>query len=347
MEAEQPVRERLIEYFGGCEWDSVLDTVGCDKRSVYPRYIGPALETYPDGSFESIVSGGPRMKMIDTPFGLIGAYVFFPWADIEKPGQLKDRWGWNGKIEWWDFTSVTKQIDELEERGSYWISSHGDPSGLQHLCMWAGDENYLYILASDEELAVAMIEKHNEIRLEHAMRTLEAGGGRIHQLDGGGDYGTQRGMLIHPGTFRRLFKPLYQKFYREIKANYDVKIQFHSCGSIVDIIPDLIEVGVDILDPVQVQAHGMSPEELHSRFSDSLIFHGGVDIQELLPHASPMEVAAEIKRLYCALGGGSGYIIAPTHFIQADTPLENILAMCGEVRNLRQALEGDYRKNGE
>lgn len=339
--AEGAVQARLQEHFGVKTWWDVQDILGSDKRFVGPRYIGPELQTYPDGSSETIVSGGPRAKTIETPMGPIGAFTYFPWADVTEPSQLEGRWGWNGKMEWWDFSNVAREIDALEERGKYWIAAHGDPSGLQHLCMWVGDEDFLCILASDEELAVAMIEKHNEIRLEHALRTLEAGGGRIHELDGGGDYGTQRALLIRPEMFRRYFKPLYKKFYKEIKDNYDVKIQFHSCGSIVDIIPDLIEVGVDILDPIQPAAAGMEPKSLKEAFGRSLVFHGGMDIQELLPHGTPEEVRKEVRRLYSILGQDGGYILAPSHNIQVDTPVENILAMYDEAARIRREMEAD------
>jgi uroporphyrinogen decarboxylase len=337
--AETEVQKTLKEYFKTDNWLDVMDKLGSDKRSVVPRYIGPELKMFSDGSFECMHSGGPREKKIETPSGLISSFVFHPWSDIESIEQLEGRYGWNGRLEWWDFKNIARQIDILEERGDYWIATFGDPSGLQHLTMWVGDEAFLCILAADEELAVAMIEKHNEDRLRYALNCLEAGGGRINELDGGGDYGTQRGLLIRPEMFRRYFKPLYAKFYKEIKSNYDVKIQFHSCGSIVDIIPDLIEVGVDILDPIQTSAAGMDPANLKANFGESLVFHGGIDIQNLLPNGTPDEVRRGIREMHNILGNDGGYIIAPSHNIQVDTPVENILAMYDEISKLKNEIK--------
>jgi uroporphyrinogen decarboxylase len=333
FEAVQLIVDRLFEYFEVDQMNDLLDILGIDKRSVFPEYIGPDLRTFDDGSKEAIVYGGPRMKAI-TSFdgGTTENTVYFPWSDVEKPSDLEERFGWNGHITWWDFKSIKKQIDELEERGKYWIATGGDPSGLQHLSMWVGDEKFLMMLALDEELAVAAIERHNMFRLEHALKSLEAGGGRIHELSGGGDYGTQESLLISKDMFRRYFKDIYIKFYSEIKKNFDVEVFFHSCGAISEMIPELIDIGVTILDPIQVTARNMEIEKLKSCFGEKLTFHGAIDIQRLLPYGTEEEVRREVRRAISILGKSGGYILAPTHCLQADTPITNIIAMYEEAQ---------------
>lgn len=326
--AEDVVWERLQEAMGLTTRDEVRMELGIDRWTVGPRYIGPELKTFPDGSHEIIVSGGPVCKEFLTPSGPIENTVVWPWADVEETEDLEGRWGWSGKREWWDFSHMEEDIDALNESGAKWITAHGDPSGLQHISMWAGDEKFLMTLAADEELAVAMIEKHNENRLWHALKTLEAGNGKIHELNGGGDYGSQNGLLISPAMFRRYFKDLYVNFYREIKKNFDVEIFFHSCGGIEPIIPDLIEAGVTILDPLQSGAAGMEPKSIKTKYGDRLCFHGGMDVQTFLPNATPDEVRARRKEMEEILGaGGGGFILSPTHNLQPDTPVENILAI--------------------
>jgi len=331
--AEQEVVERLYEYFGIDSMSDLLRILGIDRRSVGPEYIGPPLRTFDDGSQERIVYGGPRYRSIPLPGGgTTEAIVYFPWSDVEQVDDLEGRCGWNGHISWWDFSVIPEQIDALEEEGRFWIAAHGDPSGLQHLCMWVGDEKFLMTLALDEDLAMAMIEKHNEYRLEHALRTLEAGGGRVHELHGGGDYGMQNGLLISKEMFRRFFKPIYTRFYREIKHNFDVEIFFHSCGAVADLLPEFIDVGVTILDPIQVGARNMEIEKLKRMYGDRITFHGAIDIQHLLPYATEDEVRREVRRTISTLGENGGYILAPTHAIQPDTPIENILAMYEEAQ---------------
>jgi uroporphyrinogen decarboxylase len=326
--AEKEVTQALCQALHVGSPQELLNILEIDRRSVGPRYIGPEMKKYDDGSYEHIVPGGPVMRDVPSPVGGINASIVrFPWAEIERPEDLEGLPGWTGRLEWWDFSVIPEQIDALEAQGHYWITAHGDPSGLQHLEMWVGDERFLILLAGESDLAIAMIEQHNRFRLEHALRTLEAGGGRIHELNGGGDYGSQIGLTISVRMFRKYFKDLYLNFYREIKKQFDVEIFFHSCGSIVDLIPELVEVGVTILDPIQVGARGMEIESLKDRFGHALTFHGAIDIQHLLPHGTPEQVRQEVCRTLSILGKDGGYILSPTHALQVDTPLENIFTM--------------------
>ena len=332
--AEPIVWERIMNYFGVTTQEEVLDILDIDIRSVGPRYIGPPLITDENGLHEIVISGGPRVKRL---YNEVGDYTegiaWFPWADVEDPEDLLDRTHWIGKMEWWDFSHVEEDIDRINEKQPRWIKAHGDPSGLQHLTMWVGDEKFLCDLIADEDLAIAMIEQANKNRLEHALKTLEAGNGKIHQLDGGGDYGTQNGLLISKPMFRSFFKDLYVNFYREIKKNFDVEIQFHSCGSIAELIPDLIEVGVTILDPIQRTAAGMDVRNLKRNFGNDLTFHGAMDVQQVLPKYTPEQLVEEVKSTIEILGDNGGFILAPSHNLQFDTSIENILTMYETAQN--------------
>ena len=326
--AEAVIVERLCKYLGVADLEALLDRLDIDRRQVRPRYIGPELKKFEDGSFERPVSGGPVYKEIEINEELTTeATVMYPWAHVEKVEDLEGLVGWNGKLDWWDFSVIKEQIDALEAKGQYWIAAHGDPSGLQHLQIWVGDEKFLLDLALNEDLAVAMIEKHNEVRLEHALKSLEAGGGRIHELHGGGDYCTQNGLAISRDMFCKFFKPLYVNFYQEIRKHFDVEIFFHCCGAVRELVPDLIEAGVTILDPIQTTATGMGMDELKKDFGEKLTFHGAMDIQQLLPNGTVDEVRAFAREAISILGKDGGYILGPTHSLQQDTPVENIVAM--------------------
>jgi uroporphyrinogen decarboxylase len=143
----------------------------------------------------------------------------------------------------------------------------------------------------------------------------------------GDDFGGQSGMLIDPLTWRSQVKPRIRYMFEEFrKVQPDIKIAWHSCGSILPIIPDFIELGLDILNPIQPLAKGMEPEFLKREYGQDLSFFGGIDVQELLPMGNPQIIKDEVRRRIEILGKNGGYIIAPAHNIQADTPLENILA---------------------
>jgi uroporphyrinogen decarboxylase len=149
----------------------------------------------------------------------------------------------------------------------------------------------------------------------------------------GDDFGGQNGLLISPKMWRRYFKERYRHLYAELKAvNPQVLIMQHSDGAIAPILGDWIEVGMQVFNPVQPGVPGHDPEELKRRFGDRLSFWGAVDQQSLLPFGSPAEIEADVKSKIEVLGRGGGYMIAPAHIIQADTPMENVEAFISAVK---------------
>jgi uroporphyrinogen decarboxylase len=144
----------------------------------------------------------------------------------------------------------------------------------------------------------------------------------------GDDFGMQHGMIMDPETWREWFKPRIKFMFEAFrKINPEIKIAWHSCGSILPIIPDFIELGLDILNPIQPLAKDMTPENLKEKYGRDLVLFGGIDVQELLPYKSPAEIKEEVIRRCRILGKGGGYIAAPAHNIQPDTPVENVMAM--------------------
>ena len=158
----------------------------------------------------------------------------------------------------------------------------------------------------------------------------------------GTDFGTQNGPFISPKAYRDLFMPFHQAVNDWIHTNTAWKSFIHSCGSVVALIPDFIEAGFDILNPVQCSAAGMEPHILKDRFGDHITFWGGgVDTQKTLPFGTPDEVRAEVKERLRIFGHGGGYVFNPIHNVQARTPVENALAMFEAWRQYgRYPLEG-------
>jgi uroporphyrinogen decarboxylase len=153
------------------------------------------------------------------------------------------------------------------------------------------------------------------------------------------DFGTQKGMMISPKTFRELVAPYYQRLFSWIHANTPWKIFFHTCGGVYPIIPTLIECGVDILNPVQTAATGMDPVRLKTEFGRQLTFWGGgIDTQDVLPFGTPETIRQQVKERIELFGRGGGFVFNPIHNIQEDVPVENLLAMYAAVRDF-----GPYR----
>ena len=142
----------------------------------------------------------------------------------------------------------------------------------------------------------------------------------------GDDWGDQRGVIVGPERWRTLFKPRYARIYEAAHAHGKVVIS-HCCGSVVDIMPDIIEIGLDVLESVQPEARGMNPYELKRRWGDKITFWGGLGSQSTIPFGTPSEIHAEVRRLRQEMAKGGGYILAPAKTLQPGTPTENAAAV--------------------
>jgi uroporphyrinogen decarboxylase len=148
------------------------------------------------------------------------------------------------------------------------------------------------------------------------------------------DLAMQEGPLMSLELFRRFVKPQHEKIIEAVRGYTDAPICLHICGSAFAFIPDFIEMGIGVLNPVQIRAKDMEPERLKAEFGNRISFHGAVDSQEVLPNRSPEEVDEEVRRLVRILGRNGGFLLASCHAIQPDVPPENINALFTADRSL-------------
>lgn len=196
-----------------------------------------------------------------------------------------------------------------------------------------GLEKLLVDLLLETPYIDALLDKVAYINTETGKELIRCGADVIWCGD---DFGSQQSCMMDMDTWRKYFKPRIKKMFAEFRSiNPEIKIAWHTCGAVVDLIPDFIEIGLDILNPIQPLAKGMNPEFLKENFGKDLIFFGGICIQDLLPNGTPESIKAEVQRRAKILGNNGGYIIAPAHNIQPDTPIENILAFFDAVKNLK------------
>jgi uroporphyrinogen decarboxylase len=197
-----------------------------------------------------------------------------------------------------------------------------------------GWEQFMIDLAQGGPFLEALLEKLTEFHLANLARYLDAVGPCIQIIVMVDDLGTQHGLQISPQMYRRWIKPCHTRIYGYVHQHYpQIYVFLHSCGSIYPLIPDLIEAGVQILNPVQISAAGMDPVRLKREFGAHLTFWGGgCDTQHTLPCGTPAEVVAEVKRLLDIFAPGGGYVFNQVHNIQADVPPENIVAMLETAR---------------
>jgi uroporphyrinogen decarboxylase len=205
---------------------------------------------------------------------------------------------------------------------------------------WAlrGLEQMLLDLAEDSGLADAILDIPFRYHLTAAKKLVEMGADMIWTGD---DVGTQHGMLISPATWRRFLKPRMAEFISTLKAtDPKVKVAYHSDGKIEKIIPELIEIGLDVLNPVQPGC--MDPAKLKREYGDRLCFWGSIDEQQTLPFGTPEEVRKEVRERLETVGYDGGLILSPTHHVQLDTPLENFWAMVHAIEGEDALAQGPH-----
>jgi uroporphyrinogen decarboxylase len=216
-----------------------------------------------------------------------------------------------------------------DHKDEYWIVGVTVCTIFETAWALRGLETLLTDLLVNPDIADAILDIPYKYHLAAAKRLVAMG---VDMVWTGDDVGTQRGMLLSPDIWRRLLKPRMAYFIRTLKKiNPEVKVAYHSDGDIRQIIPDLIEIGLDVLNPVQPAC--MDPAELKKEYGDHLCFWGSIDEQHTLPFGSPQDVRNEVIQRLETIGKNGGLIIGPTHNVQLDTPLENFRAMVETIKD--------------
>jgi uroporphyrinogen decarboxylase len=215
-------------------------------------------------------------------------------------------------------------------RQSHFIVGDMELTMFDMMAQLVGLEKLLLDMAMGEPYVEALIDKTMNFALAVGKRLVSMG---VDGIWAGDDFGSQNGLLISPPMWRRYFKERYRHVYAQLKmVNPNVMIMQHSDGAVASILDEWIEVGLEVFNPVQPNVPGHSPEELKNKFGDRLSFWGAIDQQSLLPFGTPLEIEADVKAKIAVLGRGGGYMAAPAHIIQAETPMENVEAFINAVR---------------
>jgi len=193
-------------------------------------------------------------------------------------------------------------------------------------------DNYLMFLGLYPDKVLQFSEKLCALHMKSLEKWLGAVGPYIDIILFGDDLGGQRGPLISPKMYRQMIKPFHRKLWHRAKELADVKVMLHCCGGVRELMGDLIDAGLDAINPVQINAAGMDPAELKARFGSRItLWGGGCDTRDILPHGSPGQVTAHVKELVRLLHRGGGFVFQQVHNILADVPAENVAAMFDAV----------------
>jgi uroporphyrinogen decarboxylase len=227
--------------------------------------------------------------------------------------------------DWWDFSGAPALVRDLNEGGERHIR-YRMGSVFELAWQLRGMDNFMVDMALDSPIPRYMMERITEITVETTERFLAAAGDGVDMLYFYDDIAANSSLLISREMWASYIKPCHQRLI-DVAHRHGKQVMYHSDGAMRPLIGELIDMGVDLLNPIQPGVEGMETEGLKRDFGDCLCFHGGLDIVGILPKGSPDEVRAEARRLMADLGKSGGYILASSHHIQADTALANILAL--------------------
>ena len=247
----------------------------------------------------------------------------YPWPDMDDPYRV---------------ALVKEEAHKLAQEKQYAIM--GTPWLLfpfERAFAMQGMDKFLLNLAMYPDFAKALLEKNLALCKKLMGHFLEEAGEYLNIIKIGDDLGSQEKLLISPKMYRKMLKPIHADLISFIKKHTKAKVFFHTDGDVFDLIDDFIEIGVDILNPIQTSAGKMSDlEGLKKRYGDNLVFCGAIDTQHVLPYGTPKEVKAEVKRVINILGPGGGYMVSSVHTVMNEVPPENILAMVDAVEEFGQ-----------
>jgi uroporphyrinogen decarboxylase len=309
--------------------DEIAERLGSDIRYIHAPYIGPPPPKFDDGSM--ITLWGIRSRPMPNEYGAYAEPVGTPYAAWTSVDEV-ERFPWPNP-DWFDYRAIlalcARYPDVAIALGGPYVQDF-----INGVAYGRGVEQVLLDIASSDPVYLRIVEKRHAFFQAYVERSLQAAGGRIDIVFCGDDFGSQRGLLISPASFDRLFAAKKRELF-ELAHRYGAKVSHHCCGSSRGLIPRFIQCGMDALQTIQPQAAGMNPYELKREFGDRISLHGAVDVQGWLQRATPAEIESEVNRLIDEVGAGGGYILAPSHHIQPDTPLENVLAMYRAVARRR------------
>jgi uroporphyrinogen decarboxylase len=241
----------------------------------------------------------------------------YPWPDPDDPGR---------------YEGLAEEVEALYHNTPYALMGDcGYKNHWEQAFTLLGMERALVALVAEEEFMRALLDRIAALSAKVTRRFLEIAGPYLSVIRTSDDLATQRGPMMSPATYRKMIQPHHRRYFALIRRFTDAKIFFHSCGNVAPLLDDLIEAGVEVLNPVQVAAFA-DPAAVKARYGDRLSFWGGIDTQWALPHGAPDDVREEVRLRIRQFGPGGGFVAAPVHNIQPDVTPENILAMSEAVR---------------
>ena len=311
--------------------EAILQRLDVDLRGLFIGKPDKVLEkTLPDGLHQDDFGvirqrppGSHYFDVVKSPFGgetTINDIVHWPWPDPSDPGYVR---------------GLRQQGLDIRENTDYALVLHTSDIMVHTSQYMRGFENWYMDMLLAPELMGALMDAILELRMEILRQALDAVGDLVDVVSCSDDVADQRGPALSPAVYQKIIKPRHKRYLELIRAKTEAKILFHSCGSVVKLLPDFLDMGVDFINPVQISAHGMDTAELKKQYGEQLGFWGGVDTMHVLPFGNEKDVQDEVRKRIQDLAPGGGYILTAVHNIQPDVPPQNIVAMYDAAREIK------------
>ncbi len=332
--ATPEMEAKLQEHFGCDTFLETWEYLHIDGIiGIAPEYVGPALPVV--GEDRTIDEWGFVKRWQAHPSGGYWEQEVYPLADAQTIADI-DAFNWP-QPSWYDYSVLRDKAAAHPERAIM----YGYIAIFYFHNLLRGLEQSLMDLALRPDFSTHLIRRIAETFFDLHQAGFEAAGGVVDICQVTDDYGSQTGLLISPRMYETYYRPWIARAIDLIKP-HDIKVFHHDDGAIRSLIPDFIKLGIDVLNPIQWRCPGMEQAGLAQDFGGQVCFHGGVDNQHTLPFGSVEDVQAEVAYNLSTLGkSGTGYILAPCHNIQANTPVENVVAMYEAAHAMGQINESD------
>ncbi len=310
--------------------EDLLEKFGVDFRWLVPRWVG-LREDRVDGKDVYYDMWGSR-------FDWTGQFFSFTSSPLAEASSLEDldAFSWPDPRHPGMFAGLAEEARRLFQDTGFVVGADGIKGGILQSALWVrGYEKFFMDLGLNPALAEALLDKLLALFMEMYSEYLGRVGPYVQAIYLTDDLGTQSSLLISPAMFRKFLKERFRSLFAHIKSLAPhIKIIYHCDGAVKRLIPDFVEIGVDVLNPIQTSLDDFKDTAaLKAEFGRSICFHGGIDVQQLLNRASADEVRADVARRIRDLAPGGGFVLAPCHNIMTDVPPENVVALFEAARD--------------
>ena len=324
----EEVDEQLMKHFSVSNMDELLEAMGADyvHWPYFPLYPQGFLDLKEEAEGVFCNNWGVRKKWATYDLGKYLETVEHPLANIESVSELED-YPWPEPADY-DYSVVT---DQAEKYGDRLALGGGHCVFLERCNELMGMEKTLTELLLNPQLMEALIEKLFNIEMDYNRRIFKAAKGKIDIFDSGDDLGSQTAPIMNPDTWRHFFKPYVKKMYDFAHQN-KAYTKTHCDGQVTVFLPDFIEIGLNLFDPLMPLITAMDPYKLIPQYHTQLVFNGTIDTQGFLQNATVVQVKDEVQKQLSTFEPYGGFVLCPSHMIQPGTPLENIIAIYDAVK---------------